>query len=560
MESPVHGDRRAGEAEGEPRPHADTTEARGEAEDIGARRADHPVADDGHDHRNARVLEPAQQARARHLQAVEDLERRRHGKKRHRDARDLQRKRVIAVEEEADERTGQQPEQQRACDGDRGRHGDHRAGRPVEIFEIVAAMRLAHPDGSGLRQPQRNHERDRGELDRDAVGRKAHRAEPAHHHRRHHEQAYFGDDRRRDRDAEPHHFEERLPVRPPQPDEEFVGAEGRARVCPDREKREDQHGRAERRDRRADDTQPRRAEMAEDEGVVEHDIGDDPRKHRPQDHLCPADRGEEGAQPHRKERRKQAPLHDVLIGAGKPRKLRLLPERKQDRLRMPQHEHHRHGIDRRHPQSHPHRAAHRPRVAAAEGVRCERNDRIREADAEDEEKEEGLRAEDAGGQFARAEPAQHDDVGRPDRRLGELRADQRQAEQGRRAQMRRPGLDAAVAACPVVDDAFSHVLRSHARSRMGYRGFGDHTWMTDREERRGAKGPIAGRPAEEAAVRTGLMRILAGEFNPKRARWMKHGDKLRQQRRPAEENAVASHRGPACFKRRRGSAGLRSVR
>jgi hypothetical protein len=54
-----------------------------------------------------------------------------------------------------------------------------------------------------LRQAERDHEGDRGPLQRDAVGGELDGADPAHQQRRHGEQADFGKDGDADRQAEP---------------------------------------------------------------------------------------------------------------------------------------------------------------------------------------------------------------------------------------------------------------------------------------------------------------------------------------------------------------------
>jgi len=117
--------------------------------------------------------------------------------------------------------------------------------------------------------------------------------------------------------------------------------------------------------------------------------------------------------------------------------------------------HHRRGIEAGPPETpHPHRAAHRPDVAATVGVRGKRHHRVGKADAENIEEEEHLGPEHAGGKLARPQPPEHEHVGRPDRHLRQLRADKRQAEDDGGAQMPRPGLHACRFAFP--DPAHRH--------------------------------------------------------------------------------------------------------
>ena len=70
-----HQHRDRGEAAGEADPDADALPVAAEGQPGADAEADAPIAEQGEDQRPARVVEPAQHARADHLRAVDQLER-----------------------------------------------------------------------------------------------------------------------------------------------------------------------------------------------------------------------------------------------------------------------------------------------------------------------------------------------------------------------------------------------------------------------------------------------------------------------------------------------------
>jgi len=299
-------------------------------------------------------------------------------------------------------------------------------------------MRNPDPHRRGLRQSERDHEGDRGELQRDTVGSKLDRTDLAHHQRGGGEQADLRQNRDADRQPKMHHFPQRVPVRPPEADEQLVAA--RLRACLDIGDHEQEARRLDdhRDDGRADHTEPRQAEMAKHQRIGKHrvhqehgdrDIEDDPRS---------ADRADEGAKNGEEQGRQKAELHDHHIVGGKRRDLGFLSEHQEDRLGIEEQRRGQEGVADRNPHTHADRPPDGNDVASAKGLRHHRHHGNGETRPEDEDRKEELARQDHSRQRLRAELSDDDHVRGVDAELCELRADQRDAERQRRANVRGP--------------------------------------------------------------------------------------------------------------------------
>ncbi|MNV76319.1 hypothetical protein D3C71_1696610 [compost metagenome] len=121
-------------------------------------------------------------------------------------------------------------------------------------------------------------------------------------------------------------------------------------------------------------------------------------------------------------------MRNVQVLGCKCRDLRLLAGEQQDRFRQPQHRRGQHAVAEHDPEPHANRAADRDLVAPALGLRGHRHDGVGKAAAEDVDGEVHLRCQDDRRELRGAEPAHHQDVGRVDRKLRQLRADEGHAE------------------------------------------------------------------------------------------------------------------------------------
>ena len=115
-------------------------------------------------------MEPAQDARADHLRAVDDLEDRGDGEERHAKRDDIGIGRAV-VEEQGHQRARQQPDDHRH---QRHEAGAHRPGAPPGARDpgaVAAPEREPDANRRRLRHPPRHHERQRRDLQRDRMRR-----------------------------------------------------------------------------------------------------------------------------------------------------------------------------------------------------------------------------------------------------------------------------------------------------------------------------------------------------------------------------------------------------
>ncbi len=151
-----------------------------EAQHIGHRQADEPVADPGDHHRHPGVLHPAQQPDRHRLAAVEQLEHRRHRHQRHPRRHHPRRRRIGGVEEQRrPARSGIARNTATVTSANSDRH-HHRHQRPVaQQPRVVPAHRLPGADRRRVRQAQMHQEGGRGQLHARCRARPASRPRPS---------------------------------------------------------------------------------------------------------------------------------------------------------------------------------------------------------------------------------------------------------------------------------------------------------------------------------------------------------------------------------------------
>ena len=192
------------------------------------------------------------------------------------------------------------------------------------------------------------------------------------------EQPHLGDDRGADRPAEPQDLGEGVPVRPPEARVELVPRQRRGASGVGQQQRRHQQVGDRRGHRRADDAERGRAEVPEDQRIVQHAVEDGPGRDDREQQVGPPHHREVGPDPGDRQRRQHRPLHHAHVVAGERRDLRSLAEREEDRLGMPERQHDEHAVERQHPQPHADRAAHAraspaPSAPAASGIiACEK--------------------------------------------------------------------------------------------------------------------------------------------------------------------------------------------
>jgi hypothetical protein len=270
-------DRHGDEAGAEAPPEAGEARARAEREPAAEREREHPVADEVEGGRRARPTHRAQHTRGDRLRAVEDLERARDREDRRRGGDDRALRRV-------------EPRQLLARDHEAYRRERHEAAaardaeprRAPRLRERARSDQIADAHRRPLRDPERHHERDRGEVHHEAV--RGHRlgAEPAGDQRRPAERPHFERHLERDREAEHEQRAQARAVeraaRPRHP---------RALVEPEADHQphagaEHQDARQARREPRADEPERRRAEVPEHEHPVAECVHHVPEQHHPE--------------------------------------------------------------------------------------------------------------------------------------------------------------------------------------------------------------------------------------------------------------------------------------
>ena len=221
-----------------------------------------------------------------------------------------------------------------------------------------------------------HHERQRRDLQRNAVGGELCRADPPHHQRRGLEKPAFSQPRQPHRPAQPEHRPKARPIGAPKALEQAIlrqcGQKGR--IEHNQPQRHDLHRHS--RNGRACHPQLGRAQIAKDQGPVQQHIQRHRRHRDPQHDLRPLQCREIAFQHHHQKCGAHAKPGDAQIFLCQRRDILGLPQRQKDRARPPEH---RIGQDReqdRQPQPHPRHPAHLPLVTLGIGRGDHRHHRL----------------------------------------------------------------------------------------------------------------------------------------------------------------------------------------
>ena len=246
--------------------------------------------------------------------------------------------RIGGVEEDAGEAARECHHQE----GDQGHEPDaERIRRPAGAayaFGIAGAISQPNPHRRGLREPERHHEGERSDLQRDGVRGERLRPEQPHHEGGGVEQPDLEQERAADRQADAPDRAETPPIGPPEPPEKAVAPELAVDEDHDGEPAEDEQARDRGRDPGAGEPERWEAKASEHEGPGDSDIERQRQEAHEKDPARPLERGEEGAQHDGAEEGQEGPLQRPHIGRGLRRERRLLSEHEKDGLGVPEHE------------------------------------------------------------------------------------------------------------------------------------------------------------------------------------------------------------------------------
>ena len=254
--------------------------------------ADRPIADEREDHRHARVVEPAQHARADDLRAIDDLEDRGDPEERHRKA-DHPRIGRDRLEEQPDQRVRERPDDH----SHRGHEPDpERVSGPAGPRDpglVAAPEGQADADRRRLAKTHRHHEGQRRDLQRDGVGGERFGIDQPHQIGRRSEHRALEPHRQPDRQPEAPHPAKARPVGPPPPPEQMEAT--KLAVAHDDDRQPDrQPGPDDRAGQPGAEHAPgRQSKMTEDQRPAEQGVGDNPDRADRQNPPRPLERGDE---------------------------------------------------------------------------------------------------------------------------------------------------------------------------------------------------------------------------------------------------------------------------
>ncbi|CUW85639.1 hypothetical protein AGR1B_Cc10410 [Agrobacterium fabacearum S56] len=268
--------------------------------------------------------------------------------------------------------------------------------------------------------------------------RKLHGANLSHQDRSGRKQRHFGKDGDADRQAKAQHFEQRMPVRPPEAHEQLVfpGFLTRLHISDDEDEAEgiDDDGD----DGRAVHAHHRQSEMAEDQRIGhqtvhhQHDDGDI------QNDARTAYGTDKPAQHVKKQRRQKAELGDGEIMAGQRRNFGVLPEIDQNALGVEEYRQGKNPVRDCNPHAHAQRAAGSRRIALPVSLRYHWHHGHGKSRAENEDNEEELPGQHHCRQLLSSELTDDDHICSVDAKLRELRTDKRDSKRKRSLEMRKP--------------------------------------------------------------------------------------------------------------------------
>ena len=325
---------------------------------------------------------------------------------------------------------------------DRDEAGAARGGR------IAAADLVPDPHGRSHADAERHHEHDSGDLQRDLVRGERRGADPAHQLRGGREHAVFEQERARHRRTDDDQLAHQRPVEPPEPAEHVIFAERAARITEPH--RRNAHADVDdgRREPRAEQVERRQPERTVDQRIGEYAIDRDCRERDPERGLRPVHGAHEVAQRHEDPARHHAPRHPEQVALGERRALARLPEQDQQFVTPQLHPSERHAEDHGGPDADAQRAAHHARAARTEGLCRKRGDRLHDAHADDEHREQHGVRKRRGSNRLIAEPADQRQIRRHHGDLAELRERKRQRELDRLGQLDAPNPAARRCMCP----------------------------------------------------------------------------------------------------------------
>ena len=252
-----------------------------EAEPQADRHAEEPEPDNVVDHRPQGVGNPAKRTRAHHLQTVDELEH-----SRHRDEHGSHGDHLALSAERRRQLAGPQEEDRR-----RNRHDDdadqqRAAAVPPSALRPLRSHGPAHQHRGSLGNPQRNHEGEGGQVQRDLMTRHRFGPEPSHHYADCAEGPELQEQMAPDRRAQAHHPPQGRPPQYIAMDPPEVGRQKAQRETQNAQAHEpagDGGGPS-----GADRTQGRGAQVPEDQYPVREDVQQVGEDDRPHDRRHPA--------------------------------------------------------------------------------------------------------------------------------------------------------------------------------------------------------------------------------------------------------------------------------
>ncbi len=229
-----------------------------------------------------------------------------------------------------------------------------------------------------------------------------------------------------------------MPVGPPESSEDLVAPRFLVglHVTDDEEKSGRLHGDGD--NGRAMQPHRRQAEMSEHQDIGQHGIHDQHGDGDLEDDAGTADGADQRPDDIVEQPRQHGEVADIDIAARQFRDVRLLSGRQQNLFGIEKCRLHQQPIGRYDPQAHTQRTAHRGNVASAIGLCHQRHDRDGKARTENQDREQELRGKHHCSQLLGAEPADDHHVSGIDAELRQLRADQRNAQRKRCANMCGP--------------------------------------------------------------------------------------------------------------------------